>query len=138
MCKIPLKKMNWLVKIITFGWASAITLSPFGIYFSEKAWKYQYSSPISWNRIVNHESIHWRQQMEMLILFFYIWYFIEWLIKLIIRIPFYIFAPNSNILKESAYSALSFEREAYTNDDDLEYLKNRRKYSWIKRVFKSV
>lgn len=136
MCKPRLKKMNWFVKILTFGWASAITLAPFGIYFSEKAWNYQNNSSLSWKRIVNHETIHWKQQMEMLILFFYAWYFIEWIIKLFIRLPLYIFDPNNNILKESAYYALSFEREAYDNDNNLDYLEKRKNYCWVKKLFK--
>jgi len=116
--------MNWLVKILTFGWASAITLAPFGIYVKESVWDYQYTHPTFWKKLINHEEIHWAQQMEMLILFFYIWYFVEWLIKLVL--------PPYN----SAYSALSFERESNSNEDNLDYLLTRKHYAWIKRIFK--
>ena len=123
MCKPKIKKMNGFVKFITFGFAAGITLAPFGIYFNERIWDLDRESDY-WKRITNHESIHWKQQMEMLIISFYLWYFLEWLIKLIL--PPY----------TSAYKALSFEREAYTNDNNLEYLKSRKHYSWINRVFK--
>lgn len=107
--------MNWFVKFITFGWAAGITLSPFGIYLMEKYLTNKY--------IINHESIHWKQQMEMGILFFYIWYGLEWLIKLIIH-------------RKQAYYHLSFELEAYNNEDDLNYLIKRKHFAWIKFINK--
>ncbi len=63
---------------------------------------------------LNHEKIHLRQQIEMLILPFYIWYFFEFLIRLI---------QYKN--KDLAYRNISFEREAYTKETDLNYLRNR-------------
>jgi len=125
MCKPRVKKINWFVRTITFGWPAAITLAPFGIYIKEKYFPYEQTRPSVWKRLVNHETIHWKQQLEMLIIFFYLWYLIEWFLKLIL--PPY---------KESAYYALSFEREAHDNDDNLDYLATRRHYAWIKRVFK--
>lgn len=48
MCLKPkVKKMNWFVSLITFGWASGITLAPFGIYIQEKY--------LNWLWIQNHE-----------------------------------------------------------------------------------
>ncbi|WP_259112117.1 hypothetical protein [Chryseobacterium sp. JUb7] len=64
--------------------------------------------------LVNHEKIHLRQQVEMLVIFFYIFYIIEyyyWVFKL----------KDSH----SAYRRISFEREAYANESDLNYLKKR-------------
>ena len=74
-------------------------------------------------RIINHESIHVKQQEEMLILPFYIWYFTEWFIKLF----FY---------GKRSYYNISFEREAHDNETDLDYLSRRKHYAWIKRIFK--
>lgn len=71
---------------------------------------------------INHESIHTAQMKEMGYIPFYIWYFIEWLIKL--------------FCKGDAYRNISFEREAYSNQYDLNYLNNREHYSWFKRLFK--
>lgn len=70
----------------------------------------------------NHESIHTAQMKEMLYIPFYIWYFLEWLIKL--------------LFKGNAYRNISFEREAYDNQYNLNYLKERKRYNWIKRLFK--
>ena len=88
-----------------------ITLCPFGIYIKES---YLYRK-----RTINHESIHWQQQLEMLIIFFYLWYVIEWLIRL----------PRGN-----AYRNLSFEREAYGNENNYDYLEMRRPYAWVKKI----
>jgi cell division protein FtsB len=65
---------------------------------------------------LNHERIHLRQQLEMLILPFYIWYLIEFIVRLIQY-------KNGKL----AYRNISFEREAYTNEKDLQYL-NRRSF----------
>jgi len=64
--------------------------------------------------MVNHEKIHLRQQLEMFILPFFLWYGIEFLIRWSI-------CKDKNV----AYKTISFEREAYTNEKDLNYLKKR-------------
>jgi hypothetical protein len=64
--------------------------------------------------LLNHEKIHLQQQIELLILPFFIWYALEFLINLI-RFK------NSN----QAYLNISFEREAYFNENNLSYLSNR-------------
>lgn len=68
--------------------------------------------------LINHERIHTRQMLEMLILPFYLWYLIEWLVRL--------------LLPGNAYMNLSFEREAYANMDNLDYLSHRRLYAWVR------
>lgn len=73
-------------------------------------------------RTINHESIHFQQQLELGILPFYVWYVLEWLFKL----PFY---------GKKAYENISFEREAYNNDSNLNYLQNRVRYNWLKLIF---
>lgn len=65
---------------------------------------------------LNHEAIHTKQMQEMLYVFFYLWYVIEWLIRLFIYRDSWV-----------AYKTISFEREAYGNQSDLTYL-NRRKH----------
>jgi len=77
-------------------------------------------------RIINHELIHLRQQVELLILPFYILYIIEYLYGLIKY-------KNGTI----AYLSISFEREARRNDDNLNYLKNRKTWAFT-RYFNSV
>jgi len=63
---------------------------------------------------VNHEKIHLRQQIELLVLPFYVWYGMEFLIR-------WVMTKDKNV----AYRNISFEREAYKNEKDLEYLNTR-------------
>lgn len=64
--------------------------------------------------IINHEKIHFRQIIEMLIFPFYLWYGLEYLVRLV---------KYKN--KYQAYRNISFEREAYAHENDLNYLKKR-------------
>jgi hypothetical protein len=70
---------------------------------------------------INHEKIHIRQQAELLIVFFYLAYIAEYL---------YLLIKYKNKVK--AYEHLSFEREAYENESDFNYLKTRKPFSFIK------
>ncbi len=70
---------------------------------------------------VNHEKIHIYQQMELLVLFFYIWYGIEFLL---------LYIKYKDGFK--AYRNISFEREAYCHEKNLNYLKTRKIFSFIK------
>lgn len=92
-----------------------LAINLFGLLFCKK------DAKIS-DVIVNHESIHTAQMKEMLYIPFYLWYVTEWLVKL--------------LFKGNAYRNISFEREAYDNQYNLNYLKERKHYSWIKRLFK--
>jgi hypothetical protein len=75
------------------------------------------------HKLINHERIHLRQQAELLILPFYIWYITEYLIRL---------AVCRN--KKEAYYNISFEREAYSNEANLNYLNNKPFWSFIKNL----
>jgi hypothetical protein len=72
----------------------------------------------------NHELIHWKQQKEMLCLLFYIWYVVEYLVKLIMFMN-----------HQKAYRGISFEREASKFEMDTEYISTRKPYHWIRIVF---
>ncbi|WP_310380114.1 hypothetical protein, partial [Flavobacterium sp.] len=63
---------------------------------------------------INHERIHLRQQLEMLVFPFFIWYVLEYFVKLMRY-------KNRNL----AYRNISFEREAYANEQNLDYLKHK-------------
>ncbi len=63
---------------------------------------------------VNHEKIHLKQQIELLVLPFYVWYVMEFFIRWIMTKD-----------KNAAYRNISFEKEAYTNEKDLNYLQSR-------------
>ncbi|WP_374399534.1 hypothetical protein [Flavobacterium sp.] len=71
--------------------------------------------------LLNHERIHIRQQLELLIVLFFIWYGIEFLVRLVRY-------KNRRV----AYYNISFEREAYANEKDLYYLKQRSFWSFLK------
>lgn len=73
------------------------------------------------NIILNHELIHTLQMRELLYIPFYVLYLIEWLIKLI---------RYRNNYK--AYRNISFEKEAYINQYNLNYQKERRKFTFLK------
>lgn len=69
---------------------------------------------------ITHESIHTAQMKELLYVGFYLWYFIEWFVKLIKYRNF-----------DKAYRNIRFEREAYVNQYYPDYLKYRKKFSFI-------
>ncbi len=92
-----------------------VAINIFGMLFIRKT----YFSRLS-RQIINHESIHTAQMMESLFLFFYILYSLEWLYWLVRKLF------NHGI---NPYRSISFEREAYENDGDMEYLKHRKLFS---------
>ena len=69
---------------------------------------------------INHELIHTAQMKEMLYVLFYLWYGIEWLIRLV---------QYRDRMK--AYYNISFEREAYANQYNLDFLESRRSWNWL-------
>lgn len=105
-------------KILPFRGFKCVNL--FGVLFVRKGCKMREVD-------YNHERIHTEQIKEMLALPFYIWYCVEFLIKLV-----FIY---QDIKK--AYRAISFEREAYSNQDDLEYLQKRRYFRWLEYIHSS-
>lgn len=87
----------------------------FGIIFARKEYY-----PLS-ERTKAHEAIHTNQIKELAFIFFYLWYGFEWLIRL---------AQYRNA--KDAYYNISFEREAYTNESDGEYLNKRGFFAFLK------
>lgn len=73
--------------------------------------------------LINHERIHIRQQLELLVLPFFVWYGIEFLIRWIQFRD-----------RKTAYLNISFEREAYQNEKDLDYLKQKTFYGFLKHL----
>lgn len=96
-----------LVKFITFGKARAITLFPFVLVEAKNMSE----------KIINHEKIHLRQQIELLLVPFYLLYLLEFAIH---------FCKCKDF--DRAYRSISFEREAYSHDHDFSYLQTR---SWF-------
>lgn len=92
---------------------SGITLFPF-ILLRERANRQN-------KTLLNHEKIHIYQQVELLVIPFYIWYISEYYLK-------YLKYKNPHL----AYRNISFEREAYANEKDLKYLKRRKLWSFLR------
>ncbi|MBX7108210.1 MAG: hypothetical protein K1X61_06130 [Chitinophagales bacterium] len=69
--------------------------------------------------MLNHEMIHHRQQVELLIIPFYVLYLIN-----------YLFNRWRYTNHHDAYRNIIFEREAYANDQDLQYLRQRRWFAF--------
>lgn len=127
-------------KFIPFG--NYVLMNVFGIILFSKG---DYLNPIN----LNHEKIHSRQILEcaivaslivlaLVLIFniscwwfiaslssFYIWYGLEYLI---IRI----FGNKDS--QTDRYHEVSFEEEAHNNDSNLNYLNNRKLFSWIKYI----
>lgn len=80
---------------------SAIAIFPFIFIRKEKREN---------KKLINHERIHIRQQVELLFIGFVLLYYLEMIFK--------------------GYRGISFEREAYENESDLEYLKRRKFWSF--------
>lgn len=100
-------------------------------------------------QVRNHECTHVRQWIELTVLsgiillalvlafgisawwmllagiVFYAWYGVEWSIRLIILLD-----------AKKAYKAVSFEREAYENQYNSNYLENSPYFVWIKYILK--
>ncbi len=90
----------------------AITIWPF-VFINKKY--------IGDDILVNHEQIHLKQQLELLWFVFFIWYFMEYLVRLIQY-------KNWNL----AYRNISFEREAYQNEYNPNYLLARKRFDFLK------
>lgn len=101
-------------KLIPFKGYAYINI--FGIIFTRN------KSKIS-KRSYNHEKIHLKQMQEMLWIPFYLWYGIEYIIIRLFRLF---------VSQNKVYHDVSFEEEAYNNQDNYEYTKQRKHYAWLK------
>ena len=75
--------------------------------------------------LINHEKIHIRQQAQLLVLPFLIWYTLEFLFRWI-----------QSKDKNKAYRNISFEREAYANERNLDYIKEMPFWGFLKYLKK--
>lgn len=103
----------WFIKYFTPKNISGITIFPF-IILDKKEHKID-------KTFINHELIHFYQQMELFFFLFLLLYFLEFLFLVI---------KHKDIPK--AYRNISFEREAYENETNYDYLKTRKWFSFIK------
>lgn len=109
-----------------------ISLFPFvilreNLLLEEDYWRFKR------RRVVNHETIHFEQALEMLVIPFYVWYVVEWTCK---AIQGRFKKVTTYKTGETAYKRLSFEREAYLNEYNFNYRAERNPYGWIKYLLK--
>lgn len=105
-------------KILPFPGFYAINL--FGILFVRS--EYAKFGGVS-SRTLNHERIHTEQMRELWYVGFYLLYLINWIVRLVCS-------------PRTAYRGIAFEREAYDNESNLEYLGSRKPYAWVKLIFR--
>ena len=94
---------------------------PFGRYAAINICGLIFSKVHPTQRLLRHEHIHTLQQIEMLFVFFYLWYGAEWFVNLL---------RYRNLHR--AYRNISFEREAYACEHILDYPRHRRFWAWIR------
>lgn len=88
------------------------------------------------NILLTHEEIHFCQQKELLFVFFFIIYCLSWLYNL----PLCILNKNRGQprytkrmgLCQRTYRSIIFEREAYANQGNANYILERKLFAWVK------
>ena len=101
-------------RFIPFGSYHGLNL--FGIIFVQQRWGRMALHEL------NHELIHTRQQLEMGFVLFFLWYGVEFLVRLV----------QCRFKVERAYYSISFEREAYAHEHDRNYLRRRPLMAWTR------
>ena len=102
-----------------------ISMMLYGIMFWRKEYEYKIDDKEYFDVVYNHESIHEAQMKDFCKFIpiggtiFYIVYLLEWLFKVLFVYPF----------SNKAYSNISFEIEANNNEDNMNYLKTRKKFA---------
>lgn len=122
---------NTLLSILTLGQSfSGITIGIF-VIFKNKS--------VATDRVVNHEHIHVKQQIELLFIGMWLLYILNYLYNRIrlaagMRLPVETGYRSSHL---RAYHNIIFEREAYDNDNNLDYIKNRKSFAWLAYINKT-
>ena len=106
--------LNNLLPFKGFG-----AMNLFGILFLRVDWV-DNNSTDTICRLFAHERIHSAQMKELLYVGFYACYLAEWIYRLLFH-------------TKSAYYGISFEREAYANQDNPDYLETRKRFAQWRR-----
>jgi|SRR5688572_29811875 len=104
-----------IIKVVSFLKPRGMALYPFVLLKSEKDRKDEF--------LINHEKIHLRQQVELLILPFYLIYLVNYLYNLITFME-----------HEKAYRNIIFKQEAYDHERNKSYLQNRKIFSFLNYI----
>lgn len=98
--------------VLSYGFAKGMLVFPF-ILLADRRYR---QDPI----LLNHERIHHRQAVELLVIGFYILYLVEFFVRWV-----------QQRSRSAAYYHISFEREAYRNEHNLGYLATRKPWSFL-------
>lgn len=112
---------NMIMKIVRCSWFPPKGYAAITLVF----WMIAKPHVVLTSRLLNHEETHSRQQKEMLILPFFVWYALEFTIRLCQYRNWH-----------DAYRNISFEREAYANEYDMGYLSTRKHFAWFNYLIK--
>ena len=112
-----LNTLGFMMKI------GGITLWPWIILREDYKRPLKYYYKKNKERVIRHESIHIKQQVELLVIPFYILYLLNFILNIVTF--------NGN-----PYKNICFEKEAYENEMDLDYLKKRKFWAWRYYIFK--
>lgn len=74
------------------------------------------------DRVKRHETIHWMQYKELLIIGFLLVYLYDYLFAAVLK---------KKGFNRQSYLSIRFEQEAYDNDGNENYLKERKSYKWL-------
>jgi len=123
-----------IVSVITFGFAGGITLFPFILLLPGS------DSP----RVRQHELIHIRQQLEVLLVCLPLlgvgawWHSPWWLLGVVVQ-PYYLWYGLEYLVRLAiardtlrAYYDISLEQEAYAYHQEPDYLLYRRPFAWLR------
>jgi len=69
-----------------------------------------------------HETIHFQQYLETLVIGFLIIYLYDFMYAAVVK---------QKGFTRDAYLAIRFEQEAWDKDKDIDYLHNRKRFSWL-------
>lgn len=102
-----------------------VAMNFFGVCVVRKEYKsiIEDGSYYTVKKTLNHESIHTCQIKETFYIGFYILYPLFWLFNLIVN-------------PKKAYRNIPFEQEAYANGEDFNYCETRKRFAWVKYLFK--
>lgn len=90
---------------------------PFGPYEAMAIWPFIFTKVELKAQTLLHERIHHKQQLELALVGFYLLYALNFLYNLARMHP-------------RPYRAIVFEREAYGNQGNPDYLQERKPYAW--------
>ena len=120
---IPIKIYSTLFLTILSPFMKVTGMSIFPFIIMRKEFKNPFTNKdiLKRKKLIIHETIHFKQQLELLVIPFYILYIGEFIIRFVIHRDF-----------KKAYKRISFEQEANNNEEDFSYLEKRKLYSWVK------